>query len=281
MPITVTMLVDTHAHIYHGDEIAYPMMDDPYSPEKGIGTIEHLRQNTLEVGVERVVLVQTGSAYRWDNRLLADTAHENSDWCVGVCTLDPESSESITELKRLRDGYNVKGVRIEPTKADYPQFYHPGSVALWEAVGRLDAVVCAHVQARYLEQLSELLARHPDVPVVLDHAAYPKAIDGPESETVTSVVDLARFNQLYVKLTFAVTGSDAAYPFKDTHAIVHRILDAYGPDRCMWGSDFPCDHWLKKASYREHLDLFRTELGLSESEKAAILTTTATSLWFE
>ena len=125
------MLVDTHAHIYHGDEIAYPMMDDPYSPEKGIGTIEHLRQNTLEVGVERVVLVQTGSAYRWDNRLLADTAHENSDWCVGVCTLDPESSESITELKRLRDGYNVKGVRIEPTKAAYPHFYHPGSVALW------------------------------------------------------------------------------------------------------------------------------------------------------
>ena len=273
-------MVDTHAHIYHADESAYPMIDNPSRPPEGTGTIAHLRENVAEAKITHVVLVQTGSVYRWDNRLLADTAKENADWMVGVCTLDPASSESVAELERLGTGYNVRGVRIEPTRSDYPQYYHPGSVALWEAAQRLDVVICAHLQFRYLKQLSELLARFPDVPVVLDHAAYPKAGEGVDSETVRAVVDLARFGQLNVKLTFTVTGSEEAYPFSDMHGIVRVLLDAYGPGRCMWGSDFPCEHWLKKASYTQHLDLFRKDLSLSDAEQSAILSETAAGLWF-
>ena len=83
------MIVDTHAHIYHGDETQYPMIEDPFRPQPGVGTIEHLRREVQANGIGRVVLIQTGSAYRWDNRLLADTARANADWTVGVCTLDP------------------------------------------------------------------------------------------------------------------------------------------------------------------------------------------------
>lgn len=273
-------MVDTHAHIYHSDETTYPMIEVPSRPPEATGTIEHLRENVATAGIFKVVLVQTGSAYRWDNRLLGDTAKANEDWMVGVCTLDPASRASIEELERLRSGYNVRGVRVEPTRTDYPQYYHPGSVALWEAAQRLDVVICAHLQTQYLRQLSELLARFPDVPVVLDHAAYPKAAGGVDSETVNAVVDLARFDQLYVKLTFAVTGSDQAYPFSDMHDIVRKLIRAYGADRCMWGSDFPCEHWLKKSTYTQHLDLFRTELSLSLAEQSAILSDTATKLWF-
>ena len=91
-------MVDTHAHIYHVDEAAYPMIDDPYRPEEGQGTLEHLRSEVRANGIEKVVLVQTGSAYRWDNRLLADTAAANSDWTVGVCTLSV-----IRAMPRARD----------------------------------------------------------------------------------------------------------------------------------------------------------------------------------
>ncbi len=273
-------MIDTHAHIYHPDESLYPMIEDPFRPPVGIGTIDHLRENCAEAGIEKVVLVQTGSAYRWDNRLLADTVRANADWIAGVCTLDPASSESPAELERLHGDSNVRGVRIEPTRTNYPQYYHPGSVALWETAERLGIVVCAHVTTPYLDQLSELLARFPGVVVVLDHAAYPKAPEGVGSETVLSVVDLARFKNLYVKLTFAVTGSEDDYPFHDMHGIVRKVMDAYGPARCKWGSGFPCEHWLKTATYTEHLDLFRRELGLSEADKSAVLTDTATRIWF-
>ena len=91
------MIVDSHAHIYHQDEALYPMKAEPFRPEPGVGTIEHLRCEAAANGVDRVVLIPTGSAYRWDNRLLADTAKANADWTVGVCTLNPQGKDSPDE----------------------------------------------------------------------------------------------------------------------------------------------------------------------------------------
>lgn len=273
-------IVDTHAHIYHQDETVYPMITEPFRPPEGKGVISHLKEDMQVAGVGKAVLVQTGSAYRWDNRLLADTAFENQRQMVGVCTLDPASEESIKELDRLVSGFNVRGLRMEPTQAQYPRFYHPGAVRMWEAAQRMGIVVCAHIGSSFLLQLADLLDRFPEVPVVLDHAAYPKASEGFDSKTVKTVVDLSSFQNLLVKLTFAVSGSDEEFPFRDMHPIVRRFIEAFGPDRCMWGSGFPCELWLKKATYQTHLALFTNELGLSNMERCTILEDTPMRVWF-
>lgn len=274
-------IVDTHAHIYHPDEARYPKIAEPLRPPQGTGDVGHLRREMAAAGVTRAVLVQTGTAYRWDNRLLADTAAAHADWAAGVCTLDPSATESVAELERLVAGYNVRGLRMEPTRSPNPVYDHPGAHRLWAAAQRLGVVLCAHVRRPLLGQLAALLARYPDVPVVLDHAAYPNAAEGIASETVTQVAGLARFPNLHLKLTFAVTGSKEDYPFRDMHAILWRLIAAYGPQRCMWGSDFPCELWLKgKATYQSHLSLFTEALGLSESEQESILASTPLRVWF-
>jgi predicted TIM-barrel fold metal-dependent hydrolase len=273
-------IVDTHAHIYHEDEVLYPKKPDPLRPPKGKGTIEHLKQNASDNGIGRVVLVQTGSAYQWDNRLLAETARANADWTVGVCTLDPADEESAAELERLAAGFNVKGLRMEPTKPTPVVFDHAGAHRLWQKAEELGVVVCAHIQSQFTKQLADLLVAYPGVPVVLDHAAYPKAADGVDSETVKRVLDLVGFRNLTVKLTFSVTGSDEAYPFEDMKTIVRKIVEGFGAERCMWGSDFPCELWLKKATYAQHLALVRQEWGLSEGEQEAILESTPMRVWF-
>ena len=56
-------------------------------------------------------------------------------------------------------------------------FYLPGTTRIWEAAQRLGIVICAHTRYRLLDQLSDLLARFPDVSVVLDHSAYPEVAD--------------------------------------------------------------------------------------------------------
>ena len=145
---------------------------------------------------------------------------------------------------------------------------------------RLGIVICAHIRYRLLDQLSDLLARFPDVPVVLDHSAYPEVAEGVESESVKAVIGLSRFRNLSIKLTFGVIRSEEDYPFGDTHPILRTLVDAYTPDHCMWGSDFPCENWLKKATYEEHLAVFTDELGLSENEKKAILGDTPGQIWF-
>jgi len=270
-------IVDTHAHIYHEDEGRYPMIEKPYRPSAGIGTIGHLRREMEENGAARAVLVQTGSAYKWDNRLLGDMASANRDWAVGVCTLDPTATESVRELERLVQGFNVKGVRMERTPAG---FHHEGSERLWAAALRLEVVICAHIHLEHLGELAALLGKFPEVPVVLDHCAYPDVSRGVEDETVRQVCALAGNRQLRVKLTFGVTGSQMEYPFRDSQPLLRKIIAAFGPERCMWGSDFPCEHWLKKATYEQHLNLFRQELGLSSGEQEAILSVAPMAVWF-
>ena len=199
---------------------------------------------------------------------------------MGVCTLDPRSRGSVAELERYVD-FNVKGLRMEPTRSPNPTFAHPGASRMWTAAVRLGVVICAHIWSQFTAQLAALLSRYPDVPVVLDHAAYPRAVEGIDSETVTKVAELARFPNLYLKLTFAVTGSEGSFPFRDMHPILLRLIEAYGPERCMWGSDFPCELWLRgKATYQTHLSLFTEALGLSESDRRAILEGAPMRVWF-
>ena len=118
------------------------------------------------------------------------------------------------------------------------------------------------------------------MPVVLDHCAYPKVGKGSDEETVRGVCELASFPQLRLKLSFGVTSSEKDYPFSDTHPLLRHFIEVYGPGRCMWGSDFPTEHWLQKATYAQHLDLFREKLGLTPSEREAVLIETPMQLWF-
>ena len=273
------LIVDTHGHIYHPDESKYPMKENPRRPPPGIGDIEHLKANLRDSGVDRVVLVQTGSAYRWDNRLLADTASANRDEMVGVCTLDAASPDSPGIYRNLATR-NVRGLRLEPTQHGDAKYYHEGATRLFETVRELNGVVCAHIHVGFLDALARLASEFSEVPIVLDHSAYLNASDLPGSSRVRSVCDLAQYKNIHAKLTFGITGSEQAYPFSDTHEIIRRVISAYTPVRCMWGSDFPCEHWLKKASYREHLRMFTHELGLSADEKLAILSETPLNVWF-
>ena len=83
---------------------------------------------------------------------------------------------------------------------------------------------------QFLPELDTLLQASPDVPVVLDHCAYPDGAAGSDSDTVRAVTDLSRHPNLYVKLTFMVTGSAQADPVDDTRAIAERMIEAYSPD---------------------------------------------------
>ena len=108
-------IIDTHAHIYSADESVYPMKKDPLRPPEATGHIQHLRRECEINGIAGVALVQTGSAYEWDNRLLADTAVANADWTRGVCTLDPMAEDSsVTEALRTAQRSDNGSISILP-----------------------------------------------------------------------------------------------------------------------------------------------------------------------
>jgi len=291
------LVTDTHAHIYSPDEERYPMVEKPLRPPKGTGTIEHLRREMAANGVKRVVAIQTTTAYGWDNRFLVDSAKANSSWMVGVCTLDPTDPSSPSLLRRYVHEFNVRGLRSYPAEvntkpslvgtqtASEPEeiqkhLDHPGVEALWATAEELGITVNVLIRVDMADELETMLRRHPDLRVVLDHCMYPRGKEGLQGETIQRVLYLARYPNLYAKLTWLVDSSDTDYPFTDTYPLLRAVIRAYGPERCVWGSDFPCELWTPKATYAQHLTLFTQALGLSEGEKQEILAYTPGRLWF-
>jgi predicted TIM-barrel fold metal-dependent hydrolase len=270
-------LIDTHAHIYSPDEKKYPPIAKPLRPPGGKGSLEDLRKESQQNGIRAVCAIQTSTFYRFDNRYICDSAIANKDWIAGVCTLNPDDPHSPGLLKHYVDRYNIRGMRSIP--AQDGRLDHPGVRALWKAGMEAGIVINVLIGPDKAAQLDRMLPAFSGLRVVLDHCMNPKV--GPELDaTVDTVRRLARHKNLHAKVTFIPTGSNTGYPCADIHAAARKIIDAFGPQRCVWGSDFPCELWTPRVSYAEHLKIFTHDLGLSEQSKAAVLGETARKLWF-
>jgi predicted TIM-barrel fold metal-dependent hydrolase len=284
------LIIDAHPHIYSEDEQTYPTIENPYRPPEGTGTVEHLKREMAACGVAKAVAIQTSTFYRWDNRFVRDTVKaelgaDGADakrptptWLTGVCTLDPDNVHSPDVFAHFIERCGIRGMRSIPA-AD-GRLDHPGVEALWRTARDYGVVINALVRVQLADQLAALLQRFPDLNVVLDHCMNPNFKTPDWQETVRIVRALARFKNLHAKLTFMPTDSAEEFPFADTHEACGEIIEAFTPDRCVWGSDFPCELWCPRCTYAQHLALFTDELGLTPAEQEAILGGTAERLWF-
>lgn len=276
------MIIDAHAHVYSPDEARYPPIESPLRPPAGTGSPEHLRREMDSAGVDRVMMVQTSTFYGWDNSFVRAAWRRYREWAGAVYTLDPEDPHSSDVLFSMAERGGMRALRTYPVGGHADGRYdHPGNLRLWEAARENGVVVNVLIShPRYASELSDVLEDYPDVPAVLDHCI---ALDIREAEfgaKLAATVELAAHSNLNAKLTFLATGSAEEHPFRDMHDAARQIIDAYGPDRCLWGSDFPTALWAPRTTYTGYLQLFRQELGLSASEKDAILGGTAERLYF-
>lgn len=271
------LVIDTHAHIYSPDEKKYPVIEKPFRPPAGKGSLEHLKKESAANGVKAVCAIQTSTFYRFDNRYICDSAAANRDWVAGVCTLDPDDPHSPGQLKHYAEKYGIRGMRSIPARGG--KLDHPGVRALWKAALEAGIVINVLIGREKAPEADKLLAEFPSLPVVLDHCLNIKA--GREQEqTLQEVLRLGRRKNLHAKLTFLPTGSTTGYPCADMHEPCLKIIEAYGPERCVWGSDFPSELWTPRVSYAEHLRIFQKDLPLNDAARAAILGGTARKLWF-
>lgn len=271
-------IIDCHAHIYSDDETTYPTIAKPYRPPAGKGTIAHLRQEMKTAGVRSVVAIHTFTFYGWDNRFAADACRDNRDVMTGVCLLNPDDSNSPALLERYVKENNIRGLRfINNQKSG--RLDEPGNNALLATCERLGITACALVNRDSRSQIEALAAKYPRLSLVIDHCLN-LAAGKHHNAILEDMLALAKVPNLYAKLSFVVTGSAEEYPFRDMHDSCHQIIEAFGTQRCVWGSDFPCELWCPKASYTEHLHVFTREMGLDDEAQRQILCETPRRLGF-
>ncbi len=219
--------VDCHGHIFPSRQ-EYPATNDtmPLAP------IDLYLAVHRAIGIDRGVLVQ-GGAYRHDNRAMLDALATHPDVLRGVALVPADATiDHLAGLKRA----GVRALRFTRGGASRIEDF-PRLAPLMRELG-LHAELFIGVE-RLSEMAETLLAT--GVPIVLDHMAGPfDAAAGAGSAGFRQVADLLRSGQLWVKLT--PQRSSGRFPAYEDVRGHFDLLIAAGPDRLVWGTDWPFPH---------------------------------------
>lgn len=273
------MIIDAHTHICSSDLERYPLANpaSTYRPTTE-GSAEVLRARLQEAGVDRAFTITPGY-YGWDNRYPLDVLEGNADWLAVGVLIDPKNPQSPRELADcVRRG--ACGLRIQQHLFYHEGLDNPAITPLWAAAGELGLPIDVNATHEEYPQVERRLRQFPQTAMILDHCGY---VSGgklrPQQNTVAPVLELARYPNALAKLTFIGLASEEEFPFRDVHWMVREVVDAFGPERCLWGSNFPIPLHQPRMTCTQAVELFAEVIPLSREERAWILGGTALRLW--
>jgi L-fuconolactonase len=267
-------IIDPHVHVWTQDP-RYPWAPQASKPPRREALPEELLQLMKANGVSHTVLIQV-IYYTWDNRFARDTLRKYKGVFQGVCRVNPESPSAPDDLSRLVKEDGFRGVRLSPSATAAGDWIRgPLMPPLWQRTQELKVPMTLLLPTTRLPDAARLIERYPDLDVVIDHMAD-CPIDQPAE--LEKLLDLARFPRVYVKISHTWSLSRQPYPFRDTHDQVHKLYDAFGPQRLMWGTDWPIsERW---CAYAQTLSVVRDEMKfLNAEDKLWILGKTVERIW--
>lgn len=273
------IVVDAHVHVWADDRKAYPMVPGRERPLDHRGSADALIAEMDRAGVAMALLVQT-PWYGENNRYLVDSMRRFPGRFAALGWLeDPLAPDAPARLERQRAEDGFHGVRLHLTDARVHDGVRAGAADPLFARART-----LGVPVQFLNRMPAhpailgVAERFPDLTLVVDHLGHPDVREAPEFASAATFFDLAAHPNVYVKVSNHVLHSRAPYPWADLHDFQRRTIDAFGPQRLMWGSNWPMS--LPDPTYTQRLDAVRTKLpGLSADARAWILGKTARSIW--
>ena len=267
-------IIDPHVHIYKNDP-AFPWARETGTPPGEDATSEMLLELMESNGVAHSVLVQV-IYYRWDNRYILDAIHRYPGKFMGVARVDPEDPAAPDHLRMWVEEKGLHGVRLSPEAGPAGDwFIGPLMDPLFESATRLKVPMLILTKPGRLPDLGRLLDRHGDLDVCIDHMAGCKI---GEAENIEKLLAMSRYPRVFVKVSNTSKISCGTYPWEDSHALVKRVIDAFGVNRCMWGTNWPV--CLSDATYAQTLTGVRDGMEfLTGGDKEWLLSRTIQRLW--
>jgi predicted TIM-barrel fold metal-dependent hydrolase len=224
-----------------------------------------------QAGVNRMVLVSSYTAYGHDNSYAADAAARYPDRFVAVCRIDGLAPDAPDVLSRWVEERGMRGVRLQDAG--------PEVDPTCERALKLGIPVAFQVPHREIGQVRRVAERFPDLPIILDHLAHPPLADGPPYAEASEFFALADCPNLHFKVS-TLNIREAREGRSRPGAFIQTLVNRFGPERVMWGSDFPHSQGGAAAPYTELVDLARDVLvSLSPTERAQVFAGTAQRLF--
>lgn len=270
--------IDAHQHFWRYTAEEFGWIGDPMAAIRRDFLPGDLRPLLDAAGIDATIAVQARQSIEETDFLLG-LAAEN-DWIAGVVGWAPlGSSDADAALECMAAHPKLRGVR-HVLQAEPDEYFHRADfnagIALLPQFGLTYDLL---IVERQLPAAIKLVDRHPNQPFILDHIAKPLIESGQLEPWRSQITELARRPNVTCKLSGMVTEADwhtwspeQLQPYFDT------VLEAFGPSRLMFGSDWPV---LTVAStYSRWVETVATWLApLTPTERAAIEGETATRVY--
>jgi predicted TIM-barrel fold metal-dependent hydrolase len=242
--------IDCHCHIF--DPVRFPYRDDTaYRPaQQEIGTAAQFVRVMDAYSVRHALLVGPTSGYRTDNRCLLDALETYEERFRGIAVVDNDIGRS--ELVALRRA-GVVGVAFNPAMEGVELVRDAG--ALFALLADLGMFAQIQVCGDQLVALAPWLAQQ-EAQLLIDHGGRPDIEAGVAQPGFQALLRLADSARASVKLSGWQKYSRDAYPYEDAWPYAHALLGAFGPQRCVWGSDWPFLRAPERLDYGPLLTLF-------------------------
>ncbi|MFJ9241132.1 amidohydrolase family protein [Streptomyces sp. NPDC101776] len=280
-------LVDAHHHVWDLDRRPQPWLDEPgHEPIRRTFAVGDLRAAATRTiagrRLEGAVVVQCVPSVAETRELLALADSDPLiEAVVGWADLtSPAVGDVLDELRAGPGGNRLRALRhLVQGEPDPAWLQRPAVERGLRAVHDRGLGYDVLIRSHQFVQAIRLAARIPDLPLVLDHAGKPPVARGDLADWELRIRRLAAHPQVMCKVSGLITEADhESWTIRNIRPIWEILLSSFGPDRLMFGSDWPvcvlAGGWNSWAATVD--ELLR---GCSESETRAILTDTATDFY--
>lgn len=233
--------------------------------------IEEVERTISAAGVSRAVIVQHLGEY--DNSYIQKIVERNPDRFAGVCLVDHRDEGAGSRLSALLSSGSFRGVRlISDALREAPEIFAAAADAGGIIVFYAPDGIAASVNA-----LEGFLESHPGCRLVVTHLGNPGIEEDLALVKHRALFRLAGYAGVYLQ----VSGMEmfSSYPHEALYTLIEEAGLAFGPERLLWGSNYPVVGGLDE--YRKELELLlEGRLPLPEAAVPAVVGGNATALWF-
>ncbi len=263
-------IIDAQVHAYEHDHPGRPWVARLHGPDAMSGPDMIAAMDA--VGVDGAILVSPWTMYRYDASYACEVYRAFPDRFRLVKPVDPAAPEVAETIAEWAGTAGAVGIRLMLAEDFAGPDSEAGVKRVLTAAGQHGLPVNILCWGR-LERAEELAARHPDVRLVIDHLGLKQPFEPPKPDVpfadLPAVLSLARFDNVVIKITGACTLSLEPFPYADIWPPLERIFEAFGIERCLWGTD-----WTRAVaflSYAQGVEPFRATERLSDDERALLM----------
>jgi predicted TIM-barrel fold metal-dependent hydrolase len=226
--------VDCHAHVIEPQR--FPYADGPgYKPRPDeTGDWAAYRSVLASCGVSHGLLVQP-SCYGTDNACMLDAMARSQGRLKGIAVVRPQATDR--ELHWLKEN-GVVGIRLHLMRSDPTALTRPDAEGFLARVKGLGWFVEVYATGDLWSGVAPIL-RRSGARVLIAHLGEPDPSGDPGQPGFQAVLALGRETDAVMKLSAPFRSTAQGSPYRDVDRFVEAIVDRFGLDRCVWGSDWP------------------------------------------